>query len=79
MARTGKATNLYFPDGDSDKFEWNENDFIYQCTRDEMNGTNEGAQNHFNEVMSHFESLIKATEVANNAKLEKLYKEEEGK
>ena len=79
MARTGKATNLYFPDSDSDKFEWNENDFIYECTRDKMNGTNEGAQNHFNEVMSHFESLIKATEVANNAKLERLYKEEEGK
>ena len=38
-ARTGKATNLYFPDFDSDKFEWNEKDFIYQCERDEMNGT----------------------------------------
>ena len=38
-ARTGKATNLYFPDADSDKFEWNEKDFIFQCERDEMNGT----------------------------------------
>ena len=40
-ARTGKATNLYFPDEDSDKFEWNEQDFIYSSYRDEMNGTDE--------------------------------------
>lgn len=38
-ARTGKATNLYWPDADSDKFEWHPNDFIYQCERDEVNGT----------------------------------------
>lgn len=38
-ARTGKATNLYWPDEDSDKYEWNSADYIYQCYRDEVNGT----------------------------------------
>ena len=38
-ARTGKGTNLYFPDEDSDKFEYNEHDFIYQSTRDKVCGT----------------------------------------
>lgn len=65
QARTGKATNLYFPDADSDKFEWNENDFIYQCTRDKMNGTNENATNHFNEVLADIEKQLEdATKVA---------------
>ena len=65
MARTGKATNLYFPDEDSDIFEWNENDFIYQARRDELNGTNEGATNHFNEVLADIENkLNEATQTA---------------
>ena len=38
-ARTGKATNLYWPDADSDKFDWNPKDFIYQGERDTVNGT----------------------------------------
>lgn len=38
-ARTGKATNLYFPCKENDVFEYNEKDFIYSCQRDEMNGT----------------------------------------
>lgn len=61
-ARTGKATNLYFPDADSDKFEWNENDFIYQCYRNEMNGTDEGAKNLFDELLSQYELLINVLE-----------------
>lgn len=39
-ARNGHATNLYFPEENSDKFEWNEKDFIYQAYREEINGTN---------------------------------------
>lgn len=58
MARTGKATNLYFPDKDSDIFAWNENDFIYQARRDELNGTNENATNHFNEVLKDLEGKL---------------------
>lgn len=38
-ARTGHSTNLYIPEQHNDKFEWHPNDFIYQCTRDELNGT----------------------------------------
>ena len=57
-ARTGRATNLYFPDQDSDIFEWNENDFIYQARRDEMNGTNENATNHFNTYLDSYTSYF---------------------
>lgn len=77
-ARTGKATNLYFPDADSDKFEWNEKDFIYQCYRNEMNGTDEGAKNHFDELFSFYESLIHYTEEMNMKKLPHVYNCERG-
>ena len=73
-ARTGKATNLYFPDSDSDKFEWNEKDFIYQCYRNEMNGTDEGAKNHLDEVLSQTESTIKLLESSNDVKLQEDHK-----
>ena len=73
-ARTGKATNLYFPDADSDKFEWNENDFIYQNSRNEMNGTDEGAKNHFDEVLAQTEATIKLLESANEVRLKEDHK-----
>jgi thymidylate synthase (FAD) len=63
-ARTGKATNLYFPDADSDKFEWNENDFIYQCYRNEMNGTDVNATNLFDEFLKEHEEKISRLEEA---------------
>lgn len=72
-ARTGKATNLYYPDADSDKFEWNENDFIYQKYRNEMNGTDDGAANHFDYLLEYYENYIKRLESDNAAKLEKEY------
>lgn len=68
-ARTGKATNLYFPDADSDKFEWNEQDFIYQCYRNEMNGTDKDATNHFDEVLASIEEIIKVREESNELTL----------
>ena len=73
-SRTVKVTNLYFPDADSDKFEWNEKDFIYQCYRNEMNGTDEGAKNHFDEVLSQTESTIKLLESSNDVKLQEDHK-----
>lgn len=73
MARTGKATNLYYPDKDSDKFEWNENDFIYQNYRDEMNGTDEGAFNRFNLLLEYYEDKIKRIEAVNEEKLKEEY------
>lgn len=73
MARTGKATNLYFPDEDSDKFEWNENDFIYQCRRDELNGTNPDATNLFNTFVQLADASIAIIEDQNRKKLEQEY------
>ena len=41
-ARSGHSTNLYLPEPHNDKFEYNEEDFIYNKTRPEINGvTNE--------------------------------------
>ncbi len=61
-ARTGKATNLYWPDADSDKFEWNSADFIYQCERDEVNGTDPvlGARENFKftELMEKYDAEV---------------------
>ena len=39
QARTGHSTNLYFPSETNDKFDWHPEDFIYQCKREELNGT----------------------------------------
>jgi len=49
-ARTGTGTNLYWPDEDSDEFEYNEDDFLYQSTRENLNGT-EGGRNTFMEII----------------------------
>lgn len=76
-ARTGKATNLYFPDEDSDKFEWHEKDFLYQCTRDQVNGTDPGATNHFNKLLREHERTIDYLE-DQGRRLYRLYLEEEG-
>ena len=69
MARSGKATNLYFPDMDSDKFEWNENDFIYQCERNKMNGTDEGAKNYFDTYFGRINRMITFFEAVNDQTL----------
>ena len=69
MARSGKATNLYFPDMDSDKFEWNENDFIYQCERNKMNGTDEGAKNYFDTYFERINRMITFFEAVNDQTL----------
>lgn len=79
MARTGKATNLYFPDEDSDDFEWNEKDFIYQKYRRDMNGTGSNSYNHFEQLMYSYEMMI-ANVYANNTQklLDEYYEEEQG-
>lgn len=58
QANTNNASNLYFPDKDSDIFEWNPKSFVYTCTRDKLNGTNKGAKNHFNKVMKKIEKEL---------------------
>jgi hypothetical protein len=37
---TSRGTNLYYPEPKNDLFEYNENDAIYNCRREEINGTN---------------------------------------
>tara|TARA_B100000686_G_scaffold355395_1_gene474787 strand:+ start:31033 stop:31998 length:966 start_codon:yes stop_codon:yes gene_type:complete len=56
-ARTGTGTNLYFPDDDSDEFEYNEMDFLYQARRDELNGT-EGGRNTFVEIINSIDKEL---------------------
>lgn len=72
-ARTGKATNLYYPDKDSDHFEWNENDFIYQNYRDELNGTSSDAKNLFNTLLEYYDNKIASIEKENDERLAKEY------
>ena len=77
MARTGKATNLYFPDKDSDKFEWNENDFIYQCERSELNGTDSNTYNKFAQMMEQFDHAIAGLNLYSVSKLEMEYADDD--
>lgn len=68
MARTGKATNLYFPDEDSDGFDYHEDDFIYKCPRSEMTGTD---SNHylFGDFLKEAEERIRDIEIENSKQL----------
>ena len=78
-ARTGRATNLYFPDKDSDIFEWNEKDFIYQAQRNEMNGTNEGATNKFDEYLEYYTNYFEEVRKVNREVYPFLAEEKEEK
>ncbi len=62
MARTGRATNLYFPEPEVDNFEWNEDDFIYQGRRKTLNGTDPMMANHiyaFGSLQRHYFTIFK--------------------
>lgn len=72
FARSGIATNLYFPDEQNDTFEWHEDDFVHKCRREEMNGTNEGATNKFIEFLEWARAEIKHLYNENKDYLEKL-------
>ena len=58
-ARTGTGTNLYWPDEDSDEFEYNEMDFLYQSKRDDLNGTH-GGRNTFVEKIAEVDAEIQS-------------------
>lgn len=48
-----RGTNLYWPIPKNDIFEYHPNDTIYQCTREELNGTHgSGPQERFTEIWS---------------------------
>ena len=56
-SRSGHSTNLYIPEEHNDKFEWNEKDFLYQCTRDELNGT-ENIESTFSEKIEYYKNEL---------------------
>ena len=51
-SRTGSSTNLYLPETHNDKFEWNEDDFIYKVNREELSGTN--GKSTFNNKLNYY-------------------------
>lgn len=44
---TSRGTNLYHPEPKNDLFEFNENDSIYPCRREELNGNKSGEEKIF--------------------------------
>ena len=47
---TSRGTNLYQPEPKNDLFEYNENDAIYQCRREEINGRASGEEKIFTKM-----------------------------
>lgn len=47
---TSKGTNLYHPEPKNDLFEYNENDSIYNCRREEINGNKSGEEKIFTKM-----------------------------
>ena len=44
---TSRGTNLYHPEPKNDLFDYNENDAIYQCRREDINGRSSGEEKIF--------------------------------
>ena len=68
-----RGTNLYWPIPKNDKFEYHPNDTIYQCTREELNGTDGvGPQKKFTEhwsaATSEFDQIRASHEAWKNQK-----------
>ena len=57
--RTGECTNLYYPEPNADKIEYNEEDFMYGKYRYEMNGTDEDATNKFTVLYNYYKTELK--------------------
>lgn len=62
MARTAFVTNMYEPEPDYDNVEWNEEDNIFHSRRNEMNGTNPGSINVFDQYFHQMEERINKLE-----------------
>jgi thymidylate synthase (FAD) len=56
-----RGTNLYWPEPKNDKFDFHESDAIYQCKREELNGTHGTGEKIFtlmwNNLLHEFSSL----------------------
>src|SRR5699024_10200805 len=51
-SRSGHSTNLYIPEEHNDKFDWNEEDFIYKAQREELSGTD--GKSTFNNKLNYY-------------------------
>jgi thymidylate synthase ThyX len=50
---TSRGTNLYHPEPKNDLFEFNENDSIYQCRREEINGNKSAEEKIFTRMWNN--------------------------
>jgi len=66
-ARQNRSTNFYPPDKDSDVFEWNEQDFVYNRPRDEINGLN-NERDVFADILKETEEVLDRIEAEVNQK-----------
>lgn len=57
---TSRGTNLYHPEPKNDLFEFNENDAIYQCRREEINGHASGQEKTFTRMWNEDVAAINA-------------------
>ncbi len=56
-ARQNRSTNFYPPDADSDVFEWNSQDFVYDKQRDKINGLNSN-RDIFSRILAETEMFL---------------------
>ncbi|MAH43623.1 hypothetical protein CL614_07960 [archaeon] len=56
---TSRGTNLYYPEPKNDLFEFNENDAIYNCRREKINGNKSGYEKIFTKMWNDDISYIK--------------------
>lgn len=73
-ARSGKSSNIYPPEKNSDVFEWNEKDFLYNKCRNEVCGTSRGTAF----FVDYFDQTIKSLKEIEE-KNESICKHETGK
>lgn len=79
-ARNGHATNLYFPEASSDKFEWNEKDFIYQAFREDVNGTQpDGSPTIFQKMLADYKTELATLRETSKQQLVDFVEQQEGK
>jgi hypothetical protein len=72
-ARNGHATNLYFPEANSDKFDWNEHDFIYQDYRENINGTQKPeGPTIFERMLAEYKEQLEELKVASKEYMDEL-------
>ena len=61
---TSRGTNLYHPEPKNDLFEFNENDSIYQCRREELNGNRSGEEKIFTRMWN--EDVFAISQIRNS-------------